>query len=102
MLTAGTRRGGFWQDVGTVNTVNTTPTTEVDLGLIATARRLAADGTARRIRETARLSEAEIGHVIGVAPSTISRWETGRRVPRGPAALRWAEILATLLEGDLR
>lgn len=63
---------------------------------LAEARALAASGEARRIRQTANLSLLEIGAGVGADPSTIGRWERGERVPRGRAALRYAQLLDRL------
>lgn len=37
------------------------------------------------IRRKLNLSQAEMGQKIGVDQSTIHRWETKKRNPRGPA-----------------
>lgn len=63
---------------------------------LAAARRHAASGSGRRIRQQARLSLQEVADAIGVGLATISRWETGHRQPRGEAAIRWAELLTDL------
>lgn len=60
------------------------------------ARRYAATGAGRRIRQCAELSMSDIAKAVDVAESTISRWENGLRVPRGTAAARWAELLADI------
>lgn len=63
---------------------------------IAVARRLAANGTARQIRLAAGLSLYDVARDVGVRAGTVSRWETAQRVPRGEAAVRWAELLRDL------
>lgn len=69
----------------------------IDLLDLAVLRRMVADGTARRIRESAGLSVREVAAAVGVAPSCVSRWERGERVPRhGAAAGRYAEALVAL------
>lgn len=68
-------------------------------------RRAAATGTARAIRETAGLSLAEVAREVGVTKAAVSRWETGKRVPRGEAAVAYARLLralAGLSGGDAR
>lgn len=41
-------------------------------------------------------SQAEIASAAQVAQSTVALWETGQRVPRGDAALRYADVLESL------
>lgn len=65
------------------------------MDILATAQ-LRADlrsGRARDIRQRARLSCAEIGKEIGSDASSVWAWETGRRVPRGENAERYADLL---------
>lgn len=59
-------------------------------------RRLTASGEARSIRRLARLSQAEVGRSIGADTSTISRWESGQRRPRGECAIRYLRLLLRL------
>jgi predicted transcriptional regulator len=59
-------------------------------------RRLATSGGARLIREAAHVSASEIARELGVAPSTVCRWERGERLPRGQVGERWAAILRRL------
>lgn len=56
-------------------------------------RRLAETGAARAIRQSAGLSLTELGEAAGVDRTSVWRWETGRRRPRGAAALRYLEVL---------
>ena len=65
---------------------------------LAVVRQLAANGTARRLRKAAGLSLYDLARDVGVRAGTISRWETGDRVPRGEAALRYAHLLGELLD----
>jgi DNA-binding transcriptional regulator YiaG len=65
---------------------------------LASARYLVASGQARRIRHAADLSLAEVSRVVGVDLSTVGRWERRERVPRGAAALKYAELLQRLRE----
>lgn len=60
-------------------------------------------GRARAIREAAGLSQAEIARPIGVERATVALWEQHRRIPRGDAALRYAELLRRLaaLDGEV-
>lgn len=54
------------------------------------------DGTARRIRQDARVSVAEIAFRVGVSTVTVTRWENGQRMPYGPRARRYAAALLEL------
>lgn len=60
---------------------------------LAQVRRLTRSGVARRRRIAARLSLAEIAAEIGVAPSTVFRWEKNKRTPRGDAAVAYLRVL---------
>ena len=62
-------------------------------------RRLARDGGARVIRESAGLSASEVARQLDKSPATVSRWERGERVPRGDAAEQWAQLLRQLVKG---
>ncbi len=64
-----------------------------ELERLATVRRLVATGEARRRRVAASLSLGEVAGACGVDSSTVSRWETGVRRPRGTAALRYGHVL---------
>lgn len=66
---------------------------------IARVRELIATGAARRIREAARLSLAEMAKPCHVTASAVWRWEQGKRMPRGEAALRYAALLDGLTKG---
>jgi transcriptional regulator with XRE-family HTH domain len=70
-----------------------------ELELLARVRELAVSGEAKRLRITARLSQPEIAAACGTTPSAISRWESGRRTPRGEAARRYAAIILGLEKG---
>lgn len=59
-------------------------------------RALAESGEAHRLREKARLSLSEMASACEVDQSSIWRWETQRRRPRGPAAIRYARVLELL------
>jgi transcriptional regulator with XRE-family HTH domain len=56
-------------------------------------RLLAANGDARSLRIEQRISLRELAQTLEASPSTVSRWEQGRTVPRAASALRWAEVL---------
>ena len=65
-------------------------------GDLARVREKARDGTAREIRERARVSQGEIADELGVHWTTVARWETGQRAPRGELARRYARLLREL------
>lgn len=65
----------------------------------ADARRWAADGTARRLREEALLTQAEVAEQVGVTPAAVAAWETGHRTPRGQPARRYGQLLRQLGNG---
>jgi DNA-binding transcriptional regulator YiaG len=67
---------------------------------LARARRLARTGDARRIRQGAGLSLADVAGVVGVDVSTLSRWETGDRRPMGRPAVAYARLLEKLSEAN--
>jgi transcriptional regulator with XRE-family HTH domain len=68
---------------------------------LSRVRSLAKLGTARSIRVAAGLTLGEVAGAVGVSEAAISRWESGERKPRGAAALKYAEVLQSLL-GDAR
>lgn len=74
--------------------------TEHDLLLLCQLREDTKSGHARQARVTAGLSQAEIADVAGVHQTTIALWESGRRRPRGAAALRYAHLLHRLSAGQ--
>jgi len=70
--------------------------TDHDLRLIAWARKAAADGHARQLRERAGWSQAELAAAIDTTEASVSRWESGDRRPRGDLGLAYARCLAEL------
>lgn len=48
-----------------------------------------------RLRKAARLVQAQIAEACGVAPQTVSAWETGRAAPTGDVCEKLAELLRT-------
>lgn len=64
---------------------------------LSKVRRLAASGSAKSIRLGAAVSLPEVATEVGVATSTIWRWENGRRTPRGDAAERYCDLLDRLV-----
>jgi DNA-binding transcriptional regulator YiaG len=69
---------------------------EKDALLIIEARAAARSGRLLQVLEDSGLGPVDWAAVLGVSPSTVSRWATGERMPRGPAAIRLARFLAVL------
>jgi DNA-binding XRE family transcriptional regulator len=69
-----------------------------DLVLISEARAAAADGSARKARQDARLTQREIADACKVSPTTVCMWEKGHREPRGRPALEYGKLLRKLAE----
>jgi DNA-binding transcriptional regulator YiaG len=65
-----------------------------DLALIAETRRALADGSAKRRRIASGIRQVEMAVVLHVVQSTVSQWETGRRVPDATCALAYGKALA--------
>ena len=74
-----------------------TPEAEpADVLELAAARRLAAGGGGRMIREGAGLSLNDVGRACGIHASTVLRWERGERRPRGLPALLYVRLMRDL------
>lgn len=69
-----------------------------DLAAAARIRAHLRSGAARRDREAARVTAAELASVIGVSRQSVSSWETGAAVPSVRHALAYARVLAALTE----
>ena len=72
---------------------------DMDVRELARARRMAASGLGRTIREASGTSRQELAEASRVHRNTIFRWETGRRRPRGEGAIRWLHMLEELSDG---
>lgn len=59
-------------------------------------RRLVATGAAQAIREAAGATVAEVARAADVDRVSVHRWESGRRVPHGDAAIRYLRVLDEL------
>lgn len=57
---------------------------------------MSANGEAKSLRVNGGWSLGELARPVGVARSTIWRWERGASVPHGEAAIAWARILRQL------
>jgi transcriptional regulator with XRE-family HTH domain len=69
---------------------------------VAQMRADVLSGRARAIRESAHLTQAEVGRAIRASPSAVTQWETGRRLPRGKLAARYAAFLWELDQATRR
>lgn len=63
---------------------------------IVRGRALAVSGEGQRIRERANLSQRQSAEAIGVAASTLGRWESGESTPRGSEAERYERFISEL------
>ena len=68
---------------------------------LAIIRDWAHSGKARAIREEAHLHRADIARAVGVSASTVSRWESGDRLPAGERALAYGALLDRLARRSL-
>lgn len=64
-----------------------------DIERLALVRRICSSGEARRRRITAQVSLREVAEACGVDPGAVHKWETGQRVPRQDAALRYLAVI---------
>ena len=79
-----------WCSIGYGAVMIVTPTALVRLSEI---RRAARSGTARRLRELAGVSQAELAEALGVSAPAVSYYENGARRPSAHVADRWATAL---------
>lgn len=59
-------------------------------------RRLPTPAMAREIRRAAGVSQARVARELGVTAVAVSRWENGRRTPRGSDLMGYLRILDKL------
>lgn len=55
---------------------------------------MATDGLVRRVLAATRLTQRALAALLGVHPTTVSRWATGRLALRGAARVACEAILA--------
>lgn len=55
----------------------------------------------RRRREAFGISLVALGGEVGVTAAAMSRYETGKREPRGEVRERYAEVLASLARHEV-
>lgn len=51
----------------------------------------------RALRRKADLALVDVAGVLGVAPSSVCRWERGERIPRGEIAVAYLDLLRNAL-----
>lgn len=59
-------------------------------------RELPRPSVRRLIREEVGLSQGQVGSSLGVDRATVSRWESGRRTPKGDLAVAYVALLTRL------
>lgn len=69
---------------------------QVQILRLVQVRAAIRSGEARRLRQGAKLSLAEVGAACGADQSTVWRWEMGKRLPRGELALAYGNVLDDL------
>jgi DNA-binding XRE family transcriptional regulator len=70
-----------------------------DLAFVVRTRADLKSGEARRQRESAGVSAAEIAAVAGVSRQSVGGWETGKSVPSAVHALAYGKALAAAVSG---
>ncbi len=86
--------------VSSDNTMYVNTFHEVDESAVMRARILESlvSGKARLIRRRSGISQADVAKSLGASRSAVASWEQGRRRPRGEVALRYAGLLAGLVD----
>lgn len=74
----------------------TAPEERQHLADIEGARDLLSSGKARRIREAAGLSQADLGALCGTVQSRVQTWETARCKPTGPVGAAYVRLIQEL------
>lgn len=62
------------------------------------SRRLPSPALAREIRRDAGVTQVRFAAELGVHWTTVARWESGARRPRGELRLTYARLLAELAQ----
>ena len=68
------------------------------LEVVKARHQLPTPALARALRESAGVSQQQMADEIGVHWTTVSRWETGRRSPRGRVLVAYVALLQALGE----
>lgn len=72
--------------------------TPVELVALSEVRRAVRTGVARRVRELAGVSQAELARALGVTPAAISYFESDDRRPSERVAGPWLGLLIAWAE----
>ncbi len=64
-------------------------------------KQLPAPATRRFLREKSGITQLSVARALGVTQTTISRYETGSRQPRGEALERYLSVLDRLAREGL-
>jgi DNA-binding XRE family transcriptional regulator len=67
-----------------------------DVVALAEMRAACKNGSARRTRIAAEVTQREVGEACHVSPKTVALWETGQRTPGGHPALAYGRLLRDL------
>jgi len=67
-----------------------------DIEALTDIRGQIANGRAKAARKAAAIRQHEIAAALGVVPSTISQWASGKRVPSAEHALAYGKLLRQL------
>lgn len=67
-----------------------------DALLLIQVRQACQNGEAERIRKAHGLSQDHMALLAGVQRPTVTRWESGDRLPTGESGLRYAKALSAL------
>lgn len=65
-------------------------------------QQLVISGDAKRLREKANLTRAEVGKRLKVDPATVYRYEVGLRLPRARNLVEYHKFLTRLLAQEKR
>ena len=71
-------------------------TVEEQIAVARLRQRLPAPPERRRLRRLKRVSLAAIAAACDVSPVSVSRWETGDRMPRGDHLREYLKVLGLL------
>lgn len=68
---------------------------------VAARRNLRQMPAGKTIRTAAGVSQSRIAEELNVSRMTVSRWERGERLPRGPMLVAYTALLRSLLASNM-